>query len=309
MQIAQNITELIGATPLVRLNHVTDGCQAEVVAKLEYMNPLSSVKDRIAVNMINMAEAQGQVKESTTIIEPTSGNTGIALAMVCAARGYRLILVMPSTMSSERRRIMTVLGAEVVLSDGALGMKGAIARAHELAEDLPDHFIPNQFENPANPQIHEKTTGPEIWSDTDGQVDMVVAGVGTGGTLTGIARHIKPLKPDFKAVAVEPTESPVLSGGEPGPHRIQGIGAGFVPGTCDQSLIDEVVHVNADEAGEMARRLAAEEGIFVGISAGANAFAAIQVALRPENAGKRIVTIMCDTGERYLSTWLFDALD
>ena len=306
--IASNITELIGSTPHVRLNRVTEGCVAEVVAKLEYFNPLSSVKDRIASAMLDQAEKDGRLTRDSVIIEPTSGNTGIALAMVCAARGYRLILTMPETMSVERRRIMAVLGAELVLTEGAKGMKGAIAKAQELHEATAGSFMPNQFTNPANPDIHQRTTGPEIWAATGGEVDIVVAGVGTGGSITGIARAIKPLRPGFQAIAVEPVDSPVLSGGKPGPHKIQGIGAGFVPDTCDMTVVDEVLQVTHEAAGEMARQLARQEGIFVGISAGANALAAIEVAKRPENAGKRIVTIMCDTGERYLSTWLFEGI-
>jgi cysteine synthase A len=308
IKIAEDITQLVGNTPLVRLNRVTQGCVAEVVAKLEYFNPLSSVKDRIAVGMIAAAERQGLIKEGTVIIEPTSGNTGIALAMVCAARGYRLILTMPDTMSVERRRIAAALGAELVLTDGKLGMKGAIAKAGELAAQIPGSFIPQQFLNPANPLAHRKTTAEEIWRDTDGTADMIVAGVGTGGTISGIAAFFKERKPAFRAIAVEPVDSPVLSGGKPGLHKIQGIGAGFVPDTCDTALLDEIIQVRHEDAGEMARQLAREEGVFVGISSGANAWAAVQVARRPENAGKRIVTILCDTGERYLSTWLFEGL-
>ena len=305
-RIASDITKLVGNTPLVRFNHVTAGCVAEVVGKLEYYNPLGSIKDRIAVSMLDAAEQDGQVQEGTVVIEPTSGNTGIALAMVCAARNYRLILVMPDTMSEERRRIVLVLGAELVLTDGAQGMTGAIAKAEELLAATPGGFMPQQFKNPANPQVHHDTTAEEIWRDTDGAVDFIVAGVGTGGTLSGIAAALKPRRPELQAIAVEPVDSPVLSGGAPGPHKIQGIGAGFIPCTCDTSLIDEVIKVNHEDSGEMSRRLAREEGVFVGISAGANALAAIEVAKRPENAGKRIVTIMCDTGERYLSTWLFE---
>jgi len=304
--IAEDITKLVGKTPLVRLNRVAEGCAAEVVAKLEFFNPLSSVKDRIAVSMIDEAEEQGRVGPGTVIIEPTSGNTGIALAMVCAARGYRLILTMPATMSAERRRIMAVLGAELVVTPGALGMKAAVEKARELIASTPNSFMPCQFENPANPRIHREATGEEIWQDTDGQIDAVVAGVGTGGTLSGIAAAIKPRKPSFRAIAVEPVDSPVLSGGSPGPHKIQGIGAGFIPDIYDGGLVDEIVQVANDDAGQMARRLAKEEGIFAGISAGANAHAAVEVAKRPEYQGKRIVTIMCDTGERYLSTWLFE---
>ena len=308
IKIAADITQLVGNTPLVRLNRVTEGCVAEVAAKLEYFNPLSSVKDRIAVGMIADAEQQGLIKEGTVIIEPTSGNTGIALAMVCAARGYRLILTMPDTMSVERRRIAAALGAELILTEGKLGMKGAIAKAGELAAQIPGSFIPQQFLNPANPLAHRKTTAEEIWRDTDGTADMIVAGVGTGGTISGVAAFFKERKPTFRAIAVEPVDSPVLSGGKPGLHKIQGIGAGFVPDTCDTALLDEIIQVRHEDAGEMARQLAREEGIFAGISSGANAWAAVQVALRPENAGKRIVTIMCDTGERYLSTWLFEGL-
>ena len=308
IKIAADITQLVGNTPLVRLNRVTEGCVAEVAAKLEYFNPLSSVKDRIAVGMIADAEQQGLIKEGTVIIEPTSGNTGIALAMVCAARGYRLILTMPDTMSVERRRIAAALGAELILTEGKLGMKGAIAKAGELAAQIPGSFIPQQFLNPANPLAHRKTTAEEIWRDTDGTADMIVAGVGTGGTISGVAAFFKERKPTFRAIAVEPVDSPVLSGGKPGPHKIQGLGAGFVPDTCDTALLDEIIQVRHEDAGEMARQLAREEGIFAGISSGANAWAAVQVALRPENAGKRIVTIMCDTGERYLSTWLFEGL-
>ena len=307
-QIAQDVTVLIGRTPLVRLNRVTEGCLAEVVGKLEYYNPLASVKDRIAISMIEAAEKAGLLSPGYVVIAPTSGNTGIALAMGCAARGYRLILTMPESMSVERRRIMAVLGAELVLTPAAAGMNGAIQRAAELFGATPNSFMPNQFKNPANPEVHRQTTGEEIWADTDGQVDIVVAGVGTGGTLSGIAAAIKSRNADFRAIAVEPTGSPVLSGGKPGQHEIQGIGAGFIPDTCDTSLIDEIIQVGHEESGEMARRLAREEGIFVGISAGANTLAAVEVAKRPENEGKRIVTIMCDTGERYLSTWLFDRI-
>jgi cysteine synthase len=307
-RIADDITQLVGNTPLVRLNKVTGGCHAQVLAKLEYFNPLSSVKDRIAVAMIDDAEKLGKTRNGCVVVEPTSGNTGIALAMVCAARGYRLILTMPDTMSPERRRIVAALGAELVLTPGSEGMRGAIEKAREIVAATPNSFMPQQFMNPANPRIHRETTAEEIWRDTDGNVDMVVAGVGTGGTISGIASLCKSRKPGFKAIAVEPTGSPVLSGGQPGPHKIQGIGAGFVPDTCDTKLIDEVFQVRHEDAGEMARRLAREEGLFVGISAGANAHAAVQVAKRPENAGKIIVTIMCDTGERYLSTWLFENL-
>lgn len=306
--IAKDISQLVGKTPLVQFNRVTEGCVARVVGKLEYFNPLGSVKDRIAVSMIDAAESAGKIDADTVVIEPTSGNTGVALAMVCAARGYRLILTMPDTMSVERRRIMAVLGAELVLTEGAKGMKGAIEKAEELAASTGNSFVPQQFKNPANPRVHRETTAEEIWADTEGKADIIVAGVGTGGTLSGVARALKERNADFKAIAVEPVDSPVLSGGAPGPHKIQGIGAGFVPDTCDTSLLDEIVQVTHRQAGEMARRLAREEGVFVGISAGANAHAAIEVAKRPENEGKLIVTIMCDTGERYLSTWLFEDL-
>jgi cysteine synthase A len=305
MRIANDITELVGNTPLVKLSRVTDGCRGQVLAKLESMNPMSSVKDRIGLNMIRQAEEQGKIGADTTIIEPTSGNTGIALAMVCAAKGYRLILCMPETMSMERRQLLQALGANLVLTPGGEGMTGAINRAEELAKGMKKSFIPQQFENPANPDVHRKTTAEEIWRDTDGAVDAIVAGVGTGGTITGVAEVIKEKKPDFKAIAVEPIDSPVLSGGKPGPHKIQGIGAGFVPDVLNTKIIDEIVKVKGDDAFAMARRLAKEEGILCGISAGANAWAAVEVAKRKEYADKTIVTIICDTGERYLSTPLF----
>ena len=306
-KIANDATELIGNTPLVRLNRVTAGLKATVVAKLEYFNPLSSVKDRIGVAMIEKAEREGSLRKNTVIVEPTSGNTGIALAFVCAARGYRLILTMPDTVSHERLQIIRALGAEAVLTPGSEGMSGAIRKAREIMAGEPNSFMPQQFENPANPDIHRRTTAEEIWRDTDGQVDMVVAGVGTGGTITGIAEVIKLRKPSFKAIAVEPAESPVLSGGAPGPHKIQGIGAGFVPQVLRTDLLDEIILVPSENAGEIARRLAREEGIFAGISSGAAVWAALEVAARPQNAGKLIVVILPDTGERYLPTWLYQS--
>jgi len=300
-----DITETIGNTPLVRLNRIADDATATVAVKLESFNPLSSVKDRIGAAMIADAERRGLLKKGSTIIEPTSGNTGIALAFVAAAKGYRLILTMPETMSMERRQLLKILGAELVLTPGPEGMKGAIKKAEELVASIPGSFMPQQFNNPANPDIHRTTTAEEIWRDTDGAVDIVVAAVGTGGTITGVSEVLKTRKPSLRAIAVEPVKSPVISGGEPGPHRIQGIGAGFIPGVLNRKIIDEVMTVTEEDAGETARRLAREEGILVGISAGANVWAAIQVARRPENRGKLIVTIGCDTGERYLSTWLF----
>ena len=306
-KIYDDITKTIGNTPLIRLNRVTEGLDATVVAKVESFNPLGSVKDRIGVSMIEAAEKAGHIKNDTIILEPTSGNTGIALAFVCASRGYRLVLVMPETMSIERRKLLKALGAELVLTPGPLGMKGAVAKAEEmLAEDPRYYYIPQQFRNPANPEIHRKTTAEEIWRDTDGKVDILVAGVGTGGTITGVADVIKSRKPGFKAIAVEPAASPVLGGGKPGPHKIQGIGAGFVPDVLRLDLVDEIVPVTNEDAFATARRLAKEEGLVVGISCGAAAWAALSVAARPENRGKLIVVILPDTGERYLSTELFD---
>ncbi|MGQ9486815.1 MAG: cysteine synthase A [Armatimonadota bacterium] len=303
MRIAEDVTKLIGNTPLVRLNRVTDGAKATVAAKLEYFNPLSSVKDRIGVAMIEAAEREGRIKPDTIIIEPTSGNTGIALAFVCAAKGYKCMLVMPETMSMERRSLLRALGAKLVLTPGSEGMPGAIRKAEEIiATDPERYFMPQQFKNPANPEIHRRTTAEEIWRDTDGQVDILVAGVGTGGTITGVAQVIKPRKPSFKAIAVEPAASAVLSGKPRGPHPIQGIGAGFIPDVLCVDLIDEIITVENDEAITMTRRLAREEGLFVGISAGAAVHAAVKVAKRPENEGKLIVVVAPDTGERYLST-------
>jgi cysteine synthase A len=303
--IADDITRLIGNTPLVRLNRLTVGLKATVVAKLESFNPLHSVKDRIGVSMIDAAEREGRLTKDGLIVEPTSGNTGIALAFVCAARGYRAVLVMPESVSTERRQILKALGAEVVLTPASEGMPGAIRKAEEIVASDAKAFMPQQFGNPANPDIHRRTTAEEIWRDTDGKVDVFVAGVGTGGTITGVTEALKPRKPGLRIVAVEPATSPVLSGGKPGPNRIQGIGAGFVPDVLRTDLIDEVIGVTDSDAGDTARRLAKEEGIFCGISSGAAAWAALEIARRPENDGKLIVVVLPDTGERYLSTWLF----
>lgn len=306
MPVYDSITQLVGNTPLLRLNRLTTGFGAEVLVKLECFNPLSSVKDRIGLAMIEAAEREGRLGPGAVLVEPTSGNTGIALAFVAACRGYRLVLTMPDTMSVERRRLLKALGAELVLTEGSRGMRGAVEKAEELAREIPGAVIPQQFNNPANPEVHRRTTAEEIWADTGGEVDILVAGVGTGGSLTGIGSVLKARRPGFRVVAVEPADSPVLSGGTPGPHKIQGIGAGFVPGVLDTGLIDEILRARHEDAGNIARRLAREEGLLVGISAGANVWAALEVAGRPENRGKRIVTLACDTGERYLSTWLFE---
>jgi cysteine synthase A len=306
MNVYGNITQTVGNTPLIRLNRLAEGLEADVLVKMECRNPLSSVKDRIGVAMVEAAEKAGKLKPGATIIEPTSGNTGIALAFTAAAKGYKLILTMPETMSIERRKLLSAMGAELVLTPGSEGMPGAISKAEELLEELPEAFMPQQFDNPSNPEIHHDTTAVEIWNDTDGAVDVFVAGVGTGGTLSGVGSYLKEQKPNVKVVAVEPEESRVIAGENPGPHKIQGIGAGFIPRNLDLGLLDEVIPLSADDAGKTARRLAKEEGILCGISAGGNVWAALELAKRPENKGKTIVTVVCDTGERYLSTWLFD---
>jgi len=304
-KIFLDITKTVGNTPLIKLNRISAGLEAKILVKLESFNPLSSVKDRIGVAMIEDAEKRGLLKKNTTIIEPTSGNTGVALAFVAAAKGYKLILTMPDTMSLERRQLLAIFGAQLVLTPGAEGMKGAVKKAEELAKETPNAIILQQFNNPANPEIHRKTTAEEIWADTDGKVDILVAGVGTGGTITGISEVIKKRKPSFKAIAVEPDASPILSGGVPGPHKIQGIGAGFIPGVLNRDIIDEVIRVTNEDAGSTARALAKSDGILIGISGGAALWAALEVAKRKENKGKVIVVILPDTGERYLTTWLF----
>lgn len=305
-KIAENIAQLIGNTPLVKLSRISQELPTTLLAKLESFNPCSSVKDRIGLSMIESAEKEGVIKEDTIIVEPTSGNTGIALAFVCAAKGYKLILTMPDTMSIERQKLLTIFGAELILTPGAEGMPGAIRKAEELVASNENYFMPQQFKNPANPYIHRETTAEEIWNDTDGEVDILVSGVGTGGTVTGVSEVIKKRKPSFKAIAVEPIDSPVLSGGKPGPHKIQGIGAGFVPDVLRMDLVDEVIQVRHEDAGIMARRLANEEGILAGISSGAALRAAMEVAKKPGNENKMIVVVLPDTGERYLSTWLFE---
>lgn len=307
-RIFSDITKTVGNTPLVKLNRITEGLGATVLAKLEFFNPLSSVKDRIGVAMIEDTERRDLLTKDTTIIEPTSGNTGISLAFVAVAKGYKLILTMPETMSIERRQLLKIFGAELVLTDGTKGMKGAVEKAEELVKSITNSFMPQQFNNPVNPEIHRKTTAEEIWNDTDGKVDILVSGVGTGGTITGVSEVIKKRKPDFKAIAVEPEGSPVLSGGNPGSHKIQGIGAGFIPQVLNRDVVDEIICVTNDDAGETARRLAKLEGILAGISSGAALWAALEVAKRKENKGKLIVVVLPDTGERYLTTWLFQEI-
>ncbi len=305
MKIYNNITETIGNTPLVKLNKIVKGLYADVFVKIESFNPLSSVKDRLGIALIEAAEKNGLIKKDTVIIEPTSGNTGIALAFICASRGYKLILTMPETMSVERRQLLKILGAELVLTEGPKGMKGAIEKAEELVRSNSNSFMPAQFDNPANPEIHKKTTAVEIWNDTEGNVDYFVAGVGTGGTITGVAEFLKSKNKEIKIIAVEPKDSPVISGGNPGPHKIQGIGAGFIPKVLKKELIDEIIQVSSDNAGETAKKLAKEEGILVGISSGAALWAGLEIAKRPQAKGKKVVVLLPDSGERYLTTWLF----